>query len=149
MDNLPVCRLCGGALITDHGNPYHTVKTKCPLIGVEFTPEQWAALMSQPPAVEAQRREAIIYAHMAGQSDSGVDPSYSNAVVYASCVEAQEQPAPIPTSAYFTSRVADLLHLLQFAAIVCQTDGDREQAFKAMDDIRAYLTRSQNPEADA
>ena len=49
------------------------------------------------------------------------------------------QPAPSALDALLRSRVADLLHLLQFAQIACPTTGDSEQAESVMADIRRML----------
>ena len=46
----------------------------------------------------------------------------------------------IPSDAALRSRVADLLHLLQFARIETPTAGDAEQAEKAMNDLERMLT---------
>ena len=43
------------------------------------------------------------------------------------------------------SRVADLLHLLQFAQIACPTAGDSEQAEVVMADIRRMLEQEAKP----
>lgn len=45
----------------------------------------------------------------------------------------------IPNDAALRSRVADLLHLLQFARIETPTAGDAEQAEKAMNDLERML----------
>lgn len=45
----------------------------------------------------------------------------------------------IPSDAALRSRVADLLHLLQFARIETPTAGDAEQAEKAMNDLERML----------
>lgn len=49
------------------------------------------------------------------------------------------QPAAVPDGC-LTSRVADLLHLLQFAEITTPSAADSEQAKKAMADIQKMLT---------
>ena len=43
------------------------------------------------------------------------------------------------------SRVADLLHLLQFAQVACPTAGDSEQAEAVMADIRRMLEQEAKP----
>lgn len=57
---------------------------QCPLEASESTPEQWAALMGED-------RDAIVKAHMAGQADAGVDPSYSNAQKYLMTAEQESE----------------------------------------------------------
>ena len=49
------------------------------------------------------------------------------------------QPAPSALDARLRSRVADLLHLLQFAQIACPTAGDSEQAESVMADLKRTL----------
>ena len=55
------------------------------------------------------------------------------------------QPEPRALDALFRSRVADLLHLLQFAQIACPTVGDSEQAEAVMADIRRMLEQEAKP----
>lgn len=53
----------------------------------------------------------------------------------------------IPGNAALRSRVADLLHLLQFARIETPTAGDAEQAEKAMNDLERMLAAPAAPAA--
>ena len=55
----------------------------------------------------------------------------------------------IPSDAALRSRVADLLHLLQFARIETPTAGDAEQAEKAMNDLERMLAAPPTAEQPA
>ena len=58
------------------------------------------------------------------------------------------QPAAVPTDWLLRSKLADLLHLLEFSAISTATGGDDLQARKVMADLRAMLAAPQAPQQD-
>ena len=83
--------------------------------------------------LEALARDAVdAYAETVG--DGWQQPAVKGMRAVVELVAARLQPARVPGH-----RVADLLHLLQFATITTPTTGDAEQAQKVMMELRAML----------